>query len=369
MLGIDRRSLQNFDWALLVLVLLLVSLGIANLISATHEADLIGWSSQVHRQLVAVGIGFAGLLVVFAFDYRHLERFAIPIFVGSLLLVASTLVFGPVIKGNQSWLVLGPLRLQPSEFSKIALVIALSRYFHRHPPSTMHSILDLWKPSLVTLSIVGVIILQRDKGVALITLLIACTYLPLLRISLRAWLAVAGAVAACAILVWLFALEPYQHARILDFLDPGRDPLASGYQVNQSRIAVGSGGLFGKGYMGGTQTQLRFLPTQHTDFIFSVLAEEWGFVGSSVVLGLYTVLLFWGLAIARQAKESFGALLAVGIVGTLFWPALINIAMVLGLAPVIGVAFPFFSYGGSAMIASLIAAGILLNISMRRYMF
>lgn len=369
MLGIDRRTLQNFDWGLLGLVLLLVTLGIANLISATHEADLSGWSSQVHRQLFAVGLGFAGLLVVLVFDYRHFERFALPIFVAGLLLVLSTLVFGPVIKGNQSWLVLGAIRLQPSELAKIGLVIALSRYFHRHPPSEMHSLFDLWRPGLIVLALVGAIVLQRDKGVALVTLLIACTYLPLLRISFRSWVLVALLAIACLAMIWLFALEPYQRTRILDFLDPGRDPLASGYQVNQSRIAVGSGGFFGKGYMGGTQTQLRFLPTQHTDFIFSVLAEEWGFFGSSLVLGLYAFLLFWGLSIARESKESFGALLAVGIVGTLFWPALINIAMVLGLAPVIGVAFPFFSYGGSAMIASLIGVGILLNISMRRYMF
>jgi rod shape determining protein RodA len=152
-------------------------------------------------------------------------------------------------------------------------------------------------------------------------------------------------------------------------VDPGRDPLASGYQVIQSTIAVGSGGLFGKGWLEGTQTQLRFLPTQHTDFVFSVLAEEWGLLGSLFVLGLFVALLSWGLVIARNSKDNFGALLAVGCVALLFWPACINVAMVLGLAPVIGVPLPLFSYGGSGLLASLATIGLLLNVSMRRYMF
>ena len=152
-------------------------------------------------------------------------------------------------------------------------------------------------------------------------------------------------------------------------VDPGRDPLSSGYQAIQSTIAVGSGGIFGKGYLEGTQTQLRFLPTQHTDFVFSVLAEEWGLIGSLVVLGLFVALLLWGLVIARNSKDNFGAFLAVGCVGLLFWPAVMNIAMVLGLAPVIGVPMPLFSYGGSALLANLATIGLLLNVSMRRYMF
>jgi rod shape determining protein RodA len=216
---------------------------------------------------------------------------------------------------------------------------------------------------------VVLIVLQPDLGVAVLTLLVAVTYLPLLRIPLRAWLgvAVAGLVALAGLCQ--FALTDYQRERILDVVDPGRDPLSSGYQAIQSRIAVGSGGLLGKGWTEGTQTQLRFLPTQHTDFAFSVLAEEWGFLGSAVVLSLYLALLLWGLLVARQSKDSFGALLAVGVVGALFWPALINIAMVLGLAPVIGVPLPLISYGGSALIVTLIGVGLLLNVSMRRYLF
>jgi rod shape determining protein RodA len=216
---------------------------------------------------------------------------------------------------------------------------------------------------------VGLIILQRDMGVALLTLLVAATYVPFVRIPARAWLGLALAGAASLAGLWFFALKDYQRSRILDFIDPARDPLASGYQAIQSRIAVGSGGLFGKGWLEGTQSQLRFLPTQHTDFAFSVFAEEWGLLGCSVVLGLYLSMLLWGLWIARNSRDRFGAMLAVGLVGTLFWPAAINVAMVLGLAPVIGVPLPLFSYGGSALLAALVSVGLLLNVSMRRYMF
>ena len=206
-------------------------------------------------------------------------------------------------------------------------------------------------------------------GVALLTLLIGATYLPFTRIPWRAWLGVAVVGVAALITLWMFVLAPYQQRRILDVIDPGRDPLSSGYQAIQSRIAIGSGGLLGTGYRSGTQTQLRFLPTQHTDFAFSVLAEEWGFAGSCGVLLLYLMLLLWGLRVARNSKDNFGAMLAVGVVGTIFWPLALNIGMVLGLAPVIGVPLPLFSYGGSALVTSLAGLGLLLNVSMRRYVF
>jgi rod shape determining protein RodA len=213
------------------------------------------------------------------------------------------------------------------------------------------------------------IVLQRDMGVAVLTLAIAATYLLLTRIPARSWGLIAAAGLAALAALWRFVFQEYQRQRILDFLDPSRDPLASGYQAIQSRIAIGSGGLFGKGWLDGTQTQLQFLPTQHSDFIFSVLAEEWGFAGCVVLLALYLALLLWGLRVAGRSKEVFGSMLAVGVVGMLFWPAAINVAMVLGLAPVIGVPLPLLSYGGSQLMANLIALGLLLNVSMRRYMF
>jgi rod shape determining protein RodA len=366
---IDRRSLQHFDWGLLGLVALLVGVGLANLYSATRSGAESGLPPEFRRQLFALGVGAPALLLALAIDYRRLERWAAPIFLGSLLLLASTLVLAPVIRGNRSWLIYGPLSLQPAELAKLGLVVALARWFHRNPASRVSRLRDLLAPAVIAALPVGIIVLQRDMGVAVLTLLIACTYLPFTGIPWRAWAALAGVGAVGLAGLWLFVLKDYQQKRVLDFLDPSRDPLASGYQAIQSKIAVGSGGLFGQGYLEGTQTQLRFLPTQHSDFAFSVLAEEWGFVGSILVLGLYLGVLIWGLVIARNSKEGFGAMLAVGIVGLLFWPLVINVAMVLGLAPVIGLPFPLLSYGGSALLASLIGLGLLLNVSMRRYMF
>jgi len=366
---IERRMAQHYEWWLLALIVGMLGLGLANLVSATHAGTEGYFSPNVVRQLAALGIGAGLLTATLLIDYRHLERWGWFVYAGTLLLLASTLVLAPVTRGNQSWLVFGPLRLQPSEFAKLGLIVALARYFHRHPPAEIQRLRDLWRPALIAAGPVGLIVLQRDMGVAVLTLLIGATYLLFVRIPARAWLAVAGTGLAVLAAIWMFGLEPYQKSRILDVLDPARDPLASGYQANQSRIAIGSGGLLGKGYLHGTQTQLRFLPTQHTDFIFSVLAEEWGLVGAATVLVLYFVVLIWGLFIARGSKDRFGAMLAVGIVGMLFWPAVINLAMVVGLGPVIGVPLPFFSYGGSSMMSVLAAMGLLLNVSLRRYMF
>ena len=368
MARIDRGVVQNFDWRLLGLIGALLAMGLANLASATLVEG--SWISPIlRRQLVALAVGAVGFAAALAVDYRRLERFAPLIYIGTLLLLAATLVVGQEVGGNRSWLVYGPLRLQPAELAKVAMVLLLARYFHRHPPSDIERLRELVVPALLVALPVGLIILQRDLGVALLTLLVGSTYLLFTAIPFRAWAAVAlGGVGVLAV-IWFFALQPYQKDRILDVVNPARDPLASGYQANQSRIAVGSGGLLGRGYTEGTQTQLRFLPTQHTDFIFSVVAEEWGLVGGASVLFLYSGMLIWGLSIARGSRELFGALLAVGIVGSLFWPAVINIAMVLGLAPVIGVPLPLFSYGGSAMVSVLLSLALLLNVSMRRYMF
>jgi rod shape determining protein RodA len=364
---IDRRSVQNFDWVFLGIVFLLMAAGLVNLISATHSGVEGGLSDIVRRQGLALMVSVAAMMIVLAIDYRHFERLAPILYAGIIALLVATLVIAPVTRGAQAWLFQG--RFQPSEFAKIGMVIALARYFHRNPPSDYIGLRQFGLPLLIVALPVGMILAQKDMGVALLTLLVALTFVPFVRVPLRAWIALAVAGAGALAALWAFGLKTYQQQRILDFLDPERDPLSSGYQAMQSRIAVGSGGLFGQGWMEGTQTQLRFLPTQHTDFIFSVLAEEWGFVGSCAALGLYSVMLLWGLWIARNAKDGFGALLAVGLVGTLFWPAAINVAMVLGLAPVIGVPLPLFSYGGSALLSAGISLGLLLNISMRRYVF
>jgi rod shape determining protein RodA len=369
MLSIDRRVFQHFDWLLLGLVLAVLGIGLANLFSATQAGVEQGLPAEFRRQLAAVAIGVLAVTFLLMVDYRRLERWAPALYAAALLLTASTLVFAPVTRGNRSWLVYGPLSIQPAEFAKLGLVLLMARWFQRHPPGLVRRLRDLLVPGLILAGPVGLILLQRDLGVAVLTLLIGATYLLFVRIPARAW-AVVGAAGLMALAgLWSFVFKEYQRKRILDFFDPTRDPLASGYQAIQSRIAVGSGGITGQGYLEGPQTQLQFLPTQHSDFAFSVLAEEWGFIGCSVLLVFYLSMLVWGLVVASNSKDGFGSMVAIGVVAMLFWPAAINVAMVLGLAPVIGVPLPLVSYGGSQVLANLIGLGLLMNISMRRYIF
>lgn len=363
---VDRSRIQHFDWVLTGLVMTLIVMGLVNLYSAA-ASGVEGGADIVTRQISVMGLAAFVILIVLLIDYRHFDRFAIVIYGGTVALLLLTLVIAEETRGARAWLFSG--RFQPSEFAKIGMVIGLAHYFGRNPPSGIRRLRDLALPGLIVAVPVGLIVAQKDLGVAVLTLAIGLTMLPLVNVPLRAWMGIAALGAAGLAVLWRFGLKAYQQERILGFLDPSRDPLSSGYQQMQSRIAVGSGGLLGTGWQEGTQTQLRFLPTQHTDFVFSVLAEEWGFLGACAALGIYMAMLIWGVLIARNSKDIFGAVLAVGLVGTLLWPAAINVAMVLGLAPVIGVPLPLFSYGGSALLSAAITIGLLLNISMRRYVF
>jgi rod shape determining protein RodA len=252
---------------------------------------------------------------------------------------------------------------------KIVIIMTFARFFSRYPIFKGLSLKDLAYP-LLLLGVPALLIMkQPDLGTAILVSLIGGTMV--LFVGVR-WSAVATLIAAAlpAIYgVWCFALRDYQKDRIYNFLNPNLDPQGSGYHIIQSKIAVGSGATFGKGFMHGTQSQLRFLPEQHTDFAFSVFAEEWGFVGCFLLLALYMFLILWGLAIAKRCNDRFGALLAVGVSAMLFWHIVINMGMVIGLFPVVGVPLPFFSYGGTSMVTSMVGIGILLNISMRRFMF
>ena len=365
-LRVERRRGQHFDWILVGIVAVLMAMGLLNLVSAA-ASGVEGGSDIVSRQMMVMGLCVAVMAAVVIIDYRHYDRFAYLLYAGTVVLLLLTLAIAEETRGARAWLFSG--RFQPSEVAKIGMVVALAHYFGRNPPSTIRRLRDLFIPGLIIAIPVGLIVAQKDLGVAVLTLLIGLTLLPLVNVPLRAWVGIAMVGAAGLAALWMYGLKGYQQERILGFLDPSRDPLSSGYQQMQSRIAVGSGGLFGTGWQEGTQTQLRFLPTQHTDFAFSVLAEEWGFVGSTLTLGVYAAMLLWGILIARNSKDAFGAVLAIGLVATLLWPATINVAMVLGLAPVIGVPMPLFSYGGSALLSAAISIGLLMNISMRRYVF
>jgi rod shape determining protein RodA len=367
---IDRRLLEHFDWVLLCLVLVLGGIGILTLYSAaTANAEMVGMKGAVYlKQCSWFGIGTGVMLGMVVFSYRWLNRFAFPIYALSLVLLVLVLFVGKEVSGSQRWLVLGPVSFQPSELMKITLVIMLARYFSEGISNKGFSLRELWKPMLWTLVPFVLIARQPDLGTGLILLLIAGSMTLFVRIERRSLICLTAAGIAASVTAWFF-LKDYQRQRIFSFLDPQGDPLGAGYHIIQSRIAVGSGQLFGKGFLQGTQNALSFLPEQHTDFIFSVLAEEWGFLGSAVIVVLFFFVVLWGLTIAVRSREPFGTILAVGFTSMIFWQAFINVAMVLALLPVVGVPLPLISYGGSSMMTTMCAMGILLNISMRRFLF
>lgn len=367
---IDRRLIEHFDWVLLSLTLVLGGIGILTIYSAANaNVDLAGVKGLVHlKQSYWFAIGTGVMILMALFSYRWLNRLALPIYVFSIGLLVAVLFVGKEVSGSQRWLILGPVSFQPSELVKVSIVIILARYFSQGVSEEGFSLIELWKPLIWTLIPFALIVKQPDLGTSLIVLLIAGSVGMFVKIERRTFIGLTGVVIAGSAVSWFF-LKGYQKQRILTFLDPQGDPLGAGYHIIQSKIAVGSGLLFGKGFLKGTQNALSFLPEQHTDFIFSVLAEEWGFLGAAAIILLYVLVVIWGLAIAARSKEPFGTILAVGLTSMIFWQAFINLAMALALLPVVGVPLPLISYGGSSMLVSMGAIGILLNISMRRFLF
>lgn len=365
---IDRRLITNFDWMLLGLVLLICAVGVVNIYSASSSYVLSGTPYYL-KQMSWIMVGLAIMLLVCSIDYHLLEDVAYWFYGILFLLLLVVLVFGRTSMGATRWLHLGFISIQPSEPMKIIGIITMARILANVPLSGGLGLRELAWPAFMIGAPAILIMKQPDLGTAILVILIAGSMLAFVGIRLSALAAVCAAAVPAVWLGWHYYLRDYQKNRVLNFLDPERDPLGTGYHIIQSKIAVGSGGLFGKGFLQGTQSQLRFLPEQHTDFAFSVFAEEWGFVGSLVVLLLYVVLILWGLQIARRCNDRFGSLVAVGVTAMLFWHIIINIGMVIGLFPVVGVPLPLFSYGGTSLITSMTAIGILMNISMRRFMF
>ena len=366
----DRRLVQHFDWVLLALALALQGIGILTLYSAVNaSADVASVSGPVYlKQSYWFAIGTTGMMVMLFFNYKWLHRWGTLIYAVSIALLLAVGFFGKEISGSQRWLVFGGISFQPSEMVKITVPILLARYYSDRVSEEGFTLASLWRPLVWTLIPFVLIARQPDLGTGLIVLLIAGSMTLFVKIERRSMIFLSGVAAFVGSVAWFF-LKDYQKQRIAVFLDPEKDPLGAGYHIIQSKIAVGSGMLTGKGFLKGTQNALSFLPEQHTDFIFSVLAEEWGFIGSAFFVILYMLILIWGLSVAMRSKEPFGTVLAVGVTSMMFWQALINIGMALGLLPVVGVTLPLISYGGSSLVATMLGIGILLNISMRRFMF
>ena len=365
---LDRRLIQNFDWVLLLLLLLLAGVSILNLYSATYAIRDVGGSRIVMKQFYWFLIGFSVLLFMITFNYYYLERLAYPAYFFTVALLIIVLLVGKAMSGSQRWLSLGPLVFQPSELAKISMALVLAKFFSDRDSPEEYRLRDLWQPFILILIPCGLILKEPDLGTALFLGMVSFSMILIVKVHRKSLLIFFGCCLLAAPVIW-FGMKDYQQRRIMTFLHPDTEPLGAGYHINQSKIAIGSGQFWGKGYLQGTQTRLHFLPEQHTDFAFSVLAEEWGLVGVTALLLLYLFLILWGLNIAKGSKDRFGAILAVGIVAIVFWQVVINVGMVTGLLPVVGIPLLLFSYGGSSLISTMAAMGLLMNISMRRFMF
>jgi len=357
------------------LVLLIALMGLAAVYSATYTAK--GPSSLFYKQLVWVSLGFVIMLLALIPDYNTIGRYAYILYAISLLLLILVMVIGKTGMGAQRWLPIGPFAFQPSELAKLSMTLALARFFAEDPKQGGYSLKDLAIPAAMVLVPLLLVLKQPDLGTAMMLLLTSSCIVLIAGIHFRSVMTVVviGALMASLVLfvppvqkkLW-GSLKPYQQNRIKAFLDPSSDRLGRGYHANQSKIAVGSGQITGKGFRKGTQSQMAFLPERHTDFIFAVIAEETGLLGAGALIILYVVLLLLGIDVAKNAKDRLGILMAGGIVSMLMLYVFINVGMAIGIVPVVGVPLPLVSYGGTSIITTFLALGLLLNIHSRRFM-
>jgi rod shape determining protein RodA len=359
-----RRPFARFPWHLATVVLAISAVGIWNLASASRSAHAPVWIQQSWF----MGAGIVLALVVALFDPRTFQRLAWLFYGAVNVLLVLVFVRGKWVMGARRWLDLGPFNLQPSELAKIAVALALAAWFSVDADRRKggYGLIGLAVPFLIISLPAGLTLKQPDLGTALVILAVGATQILFARVKWKT-LALLGSVAVVGAVLVYPHLKPYQRKRVESFLDPQKDALGAGYHATQSIIAVGSGQGLGKGWGQGTQTYLSFLPEQHTDFIFSVWAEERGFLGCLLLLALYFILVASAIDVASNARDRFGFFLATGLAGMLFWQVVINIGMVIGVLPVVGVTLPLMSYGGSSVLAIYMALGLLASLGMRRF--
>ncbi|MFC3714059.1 rod shape-determining protein RodA [Sphingoaurantiacus capsulatus] len=355
-------KLRLLPWSVIFVIIAIGSFGIAVLYSAAG-GSMEPWALT---QSIRFAVLLVAMLAVAQIDIEVWIKYAYPLYAVILVLLTVVEIFGKIGMGAQRWIDLGVIRLQPSEFMKLAIILALARYYHYLPRAFIESPRALWPPVLMIGVPMMLVMAQPDLGTSLMIAFGGVAMLFLAGVRLR-WFIGAGVAVAAALPVVYSMLRPYQQRRVLTFLDPAADPLGAGYHITQSKIAIGSGGIFGKGYLNGTQSHLEYLPEKHTDFIFSTMAEEWGLMGGLFIFGAYAIVIGWGISVSITGRTPFAKLAAMGLTCTVFFYLMINALMVMGLAPVVGIPMPLVSYGGSAMMTVLLTMGVLMSIARERH--
>jgi len=355
------EKVWRINWGLVLVLTAIAGVGVVALYSAAG-GRFEPWAAR-HGIRYAGALGL--MLIVALIHPKVWLALAWPIYLIAMVLLVAVDVVGKIGMGAQRWLVLGPLQIQPSEIVKVAVILVLARYYHNLRSNQAGQFLWTLPPLAIILAPVALVMVQPDLGTAMMVLMGGAIMLFVAGVRLWMFLTAAIGAVACLPVAWSFMHE-YQKKRVLTFLDPDRDPLGAGYHITQSKIAIGSGGLFGKGFLHGTQSSLNFLPEKQTDFIFTTYVEEWGMVGACVLVGLFALILVWGYSIALRSQHHFGRLVAMGVTAMMFLYVFINTAMVMGMLPVVGVPLPLVSNGGTAMVSVMFACGLLVGVNVYR---
>jgi rod shape determining protein RodA len=356
------QKFQQLNWGLIILVTIVACVGFVSLYSAAG-GNMEPW---VSKQLARFVFGLVGMVVIAMIDIRFWHRVSYLAYAGGLVLLVIVEVMGRIGMGAQRWIDLGFIQLQPSEIVKLAVIMALARYFNSLQLEDIRRIRSVFIPAIIVLIPMGLEILQPDLGTAVLTGFAGMAVFWIAGVSLWLFLLGIGLVSAAIPVVWMFVLRDYQKQRVMTFIDPESDPLGAGYHIMQSKIALGSGGVAGKGFLQGSQSHLNFLPEKQTDFIFTLFAEEWGLMGGLFLMGAFALIMLYCGFIAFRCRQDFGRILAFGLMINFSLYVFINTAMVMGLLPVVGVPLPMVSYGGTSMLAVLSGFGLIMSCNIHR---
>jgi rod shape determining protein RodA len=362
---INRRLVSNFNWLFFLTCLGIAILGVVTIYSANHSRPEAFFRGLYVKQVYWIGYGLVAMFIALVLDYRIFSRYAYLIYFLTLLALAYVLINGVIASGARRWIHIGAISIQVSEFAKVSLIIALAKYFESGKISNKYTLKDLIIPALMTAALGGLIVVQPDLGTTMMILFIFLVFVASIELERKTLIKLFTGGLMLTPALWLF-LKDYQKSRLLTLLNPELDPLGAGYHSIQSKIAIGSGGFWGKGLLAGTQSRLNFLPEKHTDFIFSVFAEETGFFGVVILLSLFLFVILKGLNIAFRAADRFGFFLSLGLVSSITFYVIFNVGMTIGLFPITGIPLPLLSYGGSSLITHFFAVGLLLNVEMRK---